>query len=423
MKKFMIISLCVMLIFTNSALASEVENQNDYEIMLKESIKIGEEFLTDYYSSIMDEKELSRLELVYNKELKEYIELKQLIMKERLINSNTTVESANIDVTYYGHSDSEDGIEVVFNVLQEKKYYGASDLSESMNQVQLTFNSTKDGVVIVDYFELDFFDMNINQIHKSMTKQDVVNEIDEYSDELDFDQELINILEKQLIDEREFYENLQTVSDDSWALINENEINSLNVRTSTTSWNRSAIKTYATNNANKDTPSSGNSSQASYYDFSEITGAYDCTNFASHCMLAGGASENRSTWYYDSLSNRTASWSGVNYFYNFITSNSGAGPQADEIPFNYNCPYQYINWEDGDIVQIQYATYGQPGFGHSTIVTGKHYTSGYPLYSPKITYRTSDTYYCINEPLIIKYPLSSSNNVAYRLIHLTAIGN
>ena len=52
-----------------------------------------------------------------------------------------------------------------------------------------------------------------------------------------------------------------------------------------------AMASYAYNNAAKASPSSGDG-VTPYYDFSLITGNYDCTNFISHCLLAGGASKN-----------------------------------------------------------------------------------------------------------------------------------
>ena len=52
-----------------------------------------------------------------------------------------------------------------------------------------------------------------------------------------------------------------------------------------------AMASYAYNNAAKASPSSGDG-VTPYYDFSLITGNYDCTSFISHCLLAGGASKN-----------------------------------------------------------------------------------------------------------------------------------
>jgi hypothetical protein len=51
-----------------------------------------------------------------------------------------------------------------------------------------------------------------------------------------------------------------------------------------------------------------------YYDFENIGG--DCTNFVSQCLYAGAGIMNYTPvygWYFNSLSDRTASWSGVEY--------------------------------------------------------------------------------------------------------------
>lgn len=66
-----------------------------------------------------------------------------------------------------------------------------------------------------------------------------------------------------------------------------------------------------------------------YYDFNPLGG--DCTNFISQCIHAGGAAMNYTPgrgWFYNSLSSRTPSWSGVEYLYNFLTGNQGTGPYA-----------------------------------------------------------------------------------------------
>lgn len=82
-----------------------------------------------------------------------------------------------------------------------------------------------------------------------------------------------------------------------------------------------------------------------YYDFSDIGG--DCTNFASQCIYAGAGVMNYTPitgWYYKSLNDRTASWTGVKYFSEFLLNNKSVGPYArvadeDEA-------------EPGDIVQL-----------------------------------------------------------------------
>ena len=97
-----------------------------------------------------------------------------------------------------------------------------------------------------------------------------------------------------------------------------------------------------------------------YYDFSAIGG--DCTNFASQCIFAGAGVMNFTPvygWFYRSSSDRTASWTGVEYLYNFLVNNKGAGPFAEEVALD--------KIDIGDIVQLGRQT---GDFYHSPVVVG-----------------------------------------------------
>ena len=64
-----------------------------------------------------------------------------------------------------------------------------------------------------------------------------------------------------------------------------------------------------------------------YYNFDNIGG--DCTSFISQCIYAGANTMNYKKhigWYYNSINDRTPSWSGVEYLYSFLTANKGVGP-------------------------------------------------------------------------------------------------
>lgn len=66
-----------------------------------------------------------------------------------------------------------------------------------------------------------------------------------------------------------------------------------------------------------------------FYNFTGIGG--DCTNFISQCILACCCTMNcRETfgWYYNSSYDRTPSWTGVQYLYDFLTANEGTAPGA-----------------------------------------------------------------------------------------------
>lgn len=66
-----------------------------------------------------------------------------------------------------------------------------------------------------------------------------------------------------------------------------------------------------------------------YGDFSKLGG--DCTNFVSQIIKAGGAPFDTTgsyTWYYYNMNNRSPSWSGVWYLYNYLINNDYIGPQG-----------------------------------------------------------------------------------------------
>ena len=96
-----------------------------------------------------------------------------------------------------------------------------------------------------------------------------------------------------------------------------------------------------------------------FYNFSGIGG--DCANFASQCLYEGIGVMNFKPlygWYYRSASERTPSWTSVQYLYRFLTGNKdGAGPYAAETDLGEVVP--------GDIIQI--ATW-MPDFHHTLVV-------------------------------------------------------
>ncbi len=96
-----------------------------------------------------------------------------------------------------------------------------------------------------------------------------------------------------------------------------------------------------------------------FYDFSEIGG--DCTNFASQCLYAGTGIMNFTPelgWFYRSPNDRTPSWTGVTFLYDFLTrGESTPGPFAVESPMGFLMP--------GDLIQLRFA---DDVFGHTPVV-------------------------------------------------------
>ena len=95
-----------------------------------------------------------------------------------------------------------------------------------------------------------------------------------------------------------------------------------------------------------------------YYDFDNVGG--DCTSFASQCIYAGAKIMNYSKqngWYYISGNNKSPSWSGVEFLYNFLTQNKSLGPYGYQVEQN--------KIELGDIAQL---SFDGNKFSHSLVI-------------------------------------------------------
>lgn len=96
-----------------------------------------------------------------------------------------------------------------------------------------------------------------------------------------------------------------------------------------------------------------------FYNFDELGG--DCTNFASQCLYAGSGVMNYTPtfgWYYNSPSSRAPAWTGVPFFYNFLTRDKQTpGPVGEEATLDRVQP--------GDFVQLRFT----PGpFAHDPVI-------------------------------------------------------
>lgn len=96
-----------------------------------------------------------------------------------------------------------------------------------------------------------------------------------------------------------------------------------------------------------------------FYDYEKIGG--DCTNFASQCVYAGSGIMNFTPtfgWYYVNANQKAPAWTGVSYFYNFMTRKQlSVGPVAQNSPMEQILP--------GDVIQLSFQG---DGFQHSPVV-------------------------------------------------------
>ncbi len=138
-----------------------------------------------------------------------------------------------------------------------------------------------------------------------------------------------------------------------------------------------------------------------YFNFDDFGG--DCTNYASQCLYAGSMVMNYTQvlgWYYISSNNRTPSWTGVNFLYNFLTGNRGAGPFAVAASAS--------DMQPGDIIQLSFQ--GGGVYQHSPVVV---YT-GYPpsLGNILIAAHTIDRDY---------YPVTNYTWKEIRFLHILGV--
>ena len=127
-----------------------------------------------------------------------------------------------------------------------------------------------------------------------------------------------------------------------------------------------------------------------YYDFDGLGG--DCTNFVSQVLAAGGAEQNYSQngWYFNSINDRSPSWSGVNELYEFLVSEHDVGPRARVVDVSEAMA--------GDIVQLGSF---ENGYYHSLIIVDPE--------NMLVAAHTVDSDY---------RPLSSYNYDYFRILHV-----
>ena len=99
-----------------------------------------------------------------------------------------------------------------------------------------------------------------------------------------------------------------------------------------------------------------------FYDYEQLGG--DCTNFASQCLYAGTGVMNFTPtfgWYYIDANDKAPAWTGVQYFFNFMTRQEPSpGPFGVEIPIN-----RLDLLLPGDFVQLKFAN---ETYGHTPII-------------------------------------------------------
>ena len=138
-------------------------------------------------------------------------------------------------------------------------------------------------------------------------------------------------------------------------------------------------------------------------DYEKIGG--DCTNFASQCVYAGSGVMNYIRdlgWYYIDANNKAPAWTGVEYFYNFMTRREeSAGPVAEVSSISGMLP--------GDVIQL---SFDGEGWNHSPVVVRL-------LRQPAL--RPADILIAAHSYDADNRPLSTYDYRAIRFLHFTGV--
>ena len=96
-----------------------------------------------------------------------------------------------------------------------------------------------------------------------------------------------------------------------------------------------------------------------FFDYEDLGG--DCTNFASQCLYAGTGIMNYTPtygWYYIDANNKAPAWTGVQYFFNFMT-------RREQSPGPYGVLANMSMLLPGDFVQLRL---NRDVFSHTPII-------------------------------------------------------
>lgn len=376
--------------------------------------KVADTFFNRYYGYFYGNEKKEDLEKIYdtyftNDILKQYLSLTMYSSKEDF-KANNGVSDFSVQALLLEYDVKDSLIWCKYLVAVEFKYQNCEKCSGITRTAQIVFDKSSDNIKIIDCYINDIININI--------RGDIENigftNIWENSSTSKYYLDEAKVSKMKYLNE---ISSMNSYSNSSKVTIESRGITDLQ---------RQNMATYAINNCDVQYPQSGNSNYASYVDF-YLLGGFDCTNFASHCLLAGGAIPvdtggngiSSTGWYFRNSNNRSSSWSGVDYFYNFLINNSGNGPKGEHRAFTYNCPQNYLTCKIGDFIQINYEN--DTVYNHTTIVTSIANVSNYSL-CPRITSRSGyNSGYSANNNVLITDTGYINSNYSRRVIHITSI--
>lgn len=370
----------------NNAFDSNKEPHSDIQLVFEAELLTDDEkgaisdevydtlysFFKDYYNAIGLYSAIDTDDYISNDGLREYLKNKIAAKQHRsVVYGKNDIENLTMKISATKMKRDGAIIEIDNAVTASYNYKGSVVESGFGEQWRVFLENRDDRCVILDACSSDAYDEGVrgDLFEIKYTDWEKGGDREFLKKQTEIDNTIITYYDKMKQDLKEH---------DGFAS-NKLEEKNERTRSSLHSLSKTAIKNWALNNCALTSPSSGNSSLANYYDFSQIPGNYDCTNFVSHAILAGGSNEydngNPNTgWYYNSLSDRSYSWTVVNQLYSFLVNNSTKGPAGYSIPYNnIYAPSGNYSYNPGDIMQFK--NYSGV-WRHSTVITGYQAVEG-----------------------------------------------
>lgn len=397
---------------TAQAVSSSTEKDSTVVVAHNSSVvettfSLSKDILTNYYKNTDLEKERLTGKTILNTnlldpKLSNYVEQKIKTKQYVTVAADADKENYSLNFTLLSSEVTKEGVYLSISTEATFNYVGLDEESGFGEISNMFFKNTSSGFMLTDWnmpydyydeFVLDQVD-NSSQLRTNLTAKDSnihqrqLELHDKIVDSFSVDQEI-----------GEYHEKDVEVS----------TANTSALSATLRSLNKKNIVSYARNNI-KASPASGNG-VVPYYDFSKISGNWDCTNFVSHAILAGGAvvydtggsGISGSGWYYRSLSNRSSSWSGVPNLHTFLVNNKTKGPTGTSITyrtFNWNVTHPYVA---GDILQF-YLGGSYNNWRHSTIITEFYETAQANVVGALVTGRSASGSYNNNQKAETIYP-------------------
>lgn len=330
----------------------------------------AEDFLKKCDDIILKGEKADLSSYIADETFQEYMSKKTYIINKRYDKFDLYVEDYKHKYAYVNIDINGNKANVDLRVEKEYKYKFLDEATNEVIDYSIELEKVNNKWMIKDSISNDIWDFAINNENNR--------------------NEAINLDEFIKIEEKAIEEDSSALKESSDNGISTYKIKSTNL--TAYDFNRPAMREYAYrhyNNPNK-----------AFYDFTNLGG--DCTNFTSQVIHAGGApmdSEGKYKWYYYSLNNRSSSWTGVMFLYDYLINNDGLGPHGVDSDF--------FNVITGDVIQIDFNNDGV--FTHSPTVVQPYIRGSGDLYTLTVAARTYDVF---NRP-ILTYP------GVKRYIHLT----